>query len=118
MVQVAHCRRAKAPLFGGNQLLVLPDCRPTLGLISSISLQVPPETVLQLDGPDSAGVLRAQIVFRPLRSRRRLARTELQLRLDFGPIKAPSHLLILMPRLRSKCITHFRRGPILKSSIR
>ena len=77
---------AGAPLFGGNQLLVLSDCRPTLGLISSISLQVPPETVLQLDGPDSAGVLGLKLFFGRLVATT-TGKNGTQLRLDFGPIK-------------------------------
>ncbi|HEY2760849.1 MAG TPA: hypothetical protein VGI75_08900 [Pirellulales bacterium] len=77
---------AGAPLFGGNQLLVLSDCRPTLGLISSISMQIPPESMLQLDGPDAAGVLGLKLFFGRLVATT-TGKNGTQLRLDFGPIK-------------------------------
>jgi hypothetical protein len=45
-----------APLSAGDQLLVLPNYRPTLVLSAGITLEIPPETLLQLEPADPASV--------------------------------------------------------------
>ena len=45
-----------AALNAGDQLLVLPTYRPTLTLSAGLTLQLSPETLLQLQAPDAQGV--------------------------------------------------------------
>ncbi len=52
MESVAARRGANA----GDQLLVLPTYRPTLTLSAGLTLQLSPETLLQLQAPDAQGV--------------------------------------------------------------
>jgi hypothetical protein len=52
-----------AALTGGDQLLVLPNYRPTLALMAGITVQIPPETLLELEPVDASGVPGIKIVY-------------------------------------------------------
>jgi hypothetical protein len=48
---------SRAPLARGDKLLVLPTFRPTIILSSGVTVQLVPETMVELEGADADGVL-------------------------------------------------------------
>jgi hypothetical protein len=72
-----------APVSAGDQLLALPNYRPTLGLSAGITLEIPPETLLQLEPADVAGVPGVKLSFGRLVVMTN-AKAGTQLRLDVG----------------------------------
>src|SRR5262249_33641047 len=74
---------AGAPLAAGDQLLVLPNYRPTLVLSAGITLQIPPETLLQLGPVDADGVPSVKLSYGRLVVMT-TGKAGTQLRLDIG----------------------------------
>jgi len=72
-----------APLSAGDQLLVLPNYRPTLVLSAGITLQIPPETLLQMEAADAAGIPGVRLSFGRLVVMT-TGKAGTQLRLDVG----------------------------------
>jgi hypothetical protein len=52
-----------AAVTAGEQLLVLPTYRPTITLSAGITLQIPDETLLELQSPDGHGVPTVKLVY-------------------------------------------------------
>ena len=52
-----------APLYSGDQLLVPPTFRPTITLSAGLTLQVLPQTLLQLQPPDAQGVPGIKVMY-------------------------------------------------------
>jgi hypothetical protein len=52
-----------AAVSAGDQLLVLPNYRPTLVLSAGITIEIPPETLFQLEPADAAGVPGVKLSF-------------------------------------------------------
>jgi len=72
-----------APVSAGDQLLVLPNYRPTLVLSAGITLEIPPETLLQLAPADAAGTAAVKLSFGRLVVMT-TGKAGTQLRLDVG----------------------------------
>lgn len=72
-----------AALMGGDQLLVLPNYRPTLALMAGITVQIPPETQLELEPVDANGVPGIKIIYGRIVAMT-TGRAGAELRLDLG----------------------------------
>ena len=75
---------AGSPLSAGDKLLVLPTFRPTLALTSGITLQVPSESLIELEAPDASGVPGVRVHFGRLVVMT-TGQSGAKLRLDLGP---------------------------------
>ncbi len=72
-----------SPLTAGDKLLVLPTFRPTLQLNSGITLQVPSETLIELQGADASGAPGIKLDFGRL-VLMSTGQAGAKLRIDFG----------------------------------
>ncbi|MCC7085162.1 MAG: hypothetical protein IT427_09155 [Pirellulales bacterium] len=72
------------PLAGGDKLLVLPTYRPTIALSSGLTLQLPSETMLELEAPDGSGIPGVKLYFGRLIAMT-TGQAGSQLRMELGP---------------------------------